>query len=184
MRVSGRKLRLAVGAGVASLMLMLGVTSVGATAPGTVGNVNVVVTSAGASAISSPNTTVTAANYRDAVVVTNNLGGTGGLQQGGPGIYDECLYVVTGNPNTSFSPQGSGGVGYQPKGDTSVTDVTPYICGGTNPIIQPAAYPLWEIQTGTAINGRGTSQVLVVPPTQVNPNGTAPGRAYVIETFR
>jgi len=172
-------------------MLMLCVTSVGATAPGTVGNVNVVVTSAGASAYSSPNTSVTAANYRDAVVITNVLAAPGGLDNGNAGAYDECLYVVTGNPNTSFDPvSGARGVGQQPKGDTDVTDVTPFTPnGGCNnplalPIIQPASYPLWIVQTGTAggPNGRASTQVLVVPPTQ--PNGIAPGRSYVIETFR
>jgi hypothetical protein len=155
-------------------MLMLGVTSVGATGPGTVGNVNVVVTSAGVSAVASPNTSVTAANYRDAPIVTNVLNSPGGFDGG---LYDACMFAVTGNPNTVSTLTNL-------KGDTGVTDITPYICGTTNPIFEPAAYPLWEVQTGTTINGHSASQILVVPPTQVNPSGTAPGKTYVIETFR
>lgn len=176
MRVSGRKLRLAVGAGITALMLTLGVSSVGATAPGAVGNVNVVVTSSGASAAGSPNTTVTVANYRDAVVITNTLSGAGGLA----GNYDECVYAETGSPSNSGTVQ-------QPAGNTSSTDITPGLsCGNVNPIIQPAAYPLWEVQTGTQNSNTGSkaSTVLVVPPTTVPANGTVPAKTYVIETFR
>lgn len=167
MRVSGRKLRLAVGTGITALMLTLGVSSVGATAPGTVGNVNVVVTSAGASAVGLPSTTTTAANFRDAVVITNTLSGAGGLGRN----YDECMYNETSATNANQ------GTPKQPSGNTSSTDITPGGgCGLTNPIIQPAAYPLWEVQTGTP-----GSNVLVIPPTPSN--NVAPAKTYVIETF-
>ena len=170
MRVSGRKLRLAVGTGFAALMLMVGVSSVGATAPGTVGNINVVVTSGNASALGSPNTTQVAANYRDAVVITNKLSGAGGLG----GEYDGCSYNEVGLPSNG--------------NNKSSTDVTPSGgCGLTIPIIQPASYPLWEEQnvkaSGTVIKVPAPN-TLVVPPTSNPKNGTAPGRTYVIETFR
>lgn len=167
MRVTGRKLRLAVGTGITALMLTLGVSSVGATAPGTVGNINVVVTSAGASAVGLPSTTTTAANYRDAVVITNTLSGAGGLGA----TYDDCVFNETSTANSNQ------GTPAQPRGNVSSTDVTPFVCGATNPIIQPAAYPLWEVQTGTP----GTN-VLVIPPT--GNNRANPGKTYVIETFR
>jgi hypothetical protein len=165
MRVSGRRLRLAVGTGIAALTLMLGVSSVGATAPGTVGNVNVVVTSAGASGIGLPSTNTTAANYRDAVVITNVLSGAGGLA----GNYDGCLYNEVGNQNNN-------GTVTNPAGNRSSTDIAPFTCGLTNPIIQPAAYPLWEVQGGSS------TPVLVVPPTPGN--RVAPAKSYVIESFR
>ncbi len=161
MRVSGRKLRLAVGTGIASLMLMLGVSSVGATAPSAVGGVLVIVTGGGASASNSSNPTTTNTTYRDAVRITN-------VGLNGP-TYDGCPYFETGNvtnaANTSsrdISPAGSVGG-----------------CGLTNPIIQPAAYPLWEVQSGF-----GRTNVLVVPPTGVPGNRTIPSKAYLIETFR
>lgn len=166
MRVSGRKLRLAVGTGITALMLMVGVSSVGATAPGDVGNVNVVVTSGGASALGLPSTTTTAATYRDAVVITNRLSGAGGLGAN----YDECDYATTTEESTNQ------GTPRQPSGNLSTTDVTGFVCGNTNPIIQPAAYPLWAVQAGSA------SPVFVVPPTGNNEND--PGKTYVIETFR
>jgi hypothetical protein len=166
MRVSGRKLRLAVGTGIAALMLTVGVSSVGATAPGTVGNVNVVVTSSGASALGSSNTTAIAATYRDAVVITNTLSGDGGLAAN----YDDCTFNETSGANVNQGkPQ-------QPSGNTSSTDVSPFVCGVTNPIIQPAAYPLWDVE----INGGNPA--FVVPPT--GNNRANPGKAYVIESFR
>jgi hypothetical protein len=170
MRVSGRKLRLAVGTGFAALMLMVGVSSVGATAPGAIGNVNVIVTSGNASAIGSSNTTQVAANYRDAVVITNVLSGAGGLG----GEYNGCSYNETGLPSngnnkSSFDVSQFGG------------------CGLTIPILQPASYPLWEEQnvakSGTVIKVPAKN-TLVVPPTANPANGTAPGRTYVIDTFR
>lgn len=166
MRVSGRKLRLAVGTGITALMLTVGVSAVGATAPGDVGNVNVVVTSAGASALSLPNTTTTAATYRDAVVITNRLSGAGGLGAN----YDECDYNETSGASVNQ------GTPQQPRGNTSSTDISPFVCGNTNPIIQPAAYPLWVVQSGTS------SPSFVVPPT--GNNSANPGKSYSIETFR
>ncbi len=172
MRVSGRGLRLAVSTGFAALMLMVGVSSVGATAPGTVGNINVISTSGSTSAIGLSNTTVTVATYRDAVRITNTLSGGGGLA----GNYDGCLYNETGNVNANQ------GTPAQPAGNVSSTDITPYICGLTNPIIQPSAYPLWEVETGTFLgdgtNGKNPS--FVVPTT----NGGNPNKSYVIWTFR
>lgn len=166
MRVSGRKLRLAVGTGIAALMLVVGVSSVGATAPGTVGNVNVVVTSSGASALGSPNTTTIAATYRDAVVITNTLSGSGGLGA----TYDDCTFNETSGANVNQ------GTPQQPKGNTSSTDISPFVCGVTNPIIQPAAYPEWVVEAN------GGSPSFVVPPT--GNNKANPGKSYVIETFR
>src|SRR5436305_11064890 len=88
MRVSGRKLRLAVGTGfMAALMMMLGVTSVGATAPSPVGLINVVVTGAGASASNNPNPSVTNTTYRDAVRIVN-------VGLNGP-TYDGCAFRET-----------------------------------------------------------------------------------------
>src|SRR5437870_43801 len=93
MRVSGRKLRLAVGAGIASLILVLGLSpvSVGATAPSTVGLVNVIVVGAQASANNSTNITTTNTTYRDAVRITN-------VGLNGP-TYDGCAFNETGNLN-------------------------------------------------------------------------------------
>jgi hypothetical protein len=173
MRVSGRKLRIAVGTGIAALMLTVGVSSVGATAPGVIGNpgINVVVTGSQTSASGSSNVTTTVATYRDAVRVTN-----AGLNSNA--TFDNCFFFETGNNYNAAN--------------TSSTDITPGLsCGeGINLIIQPAAYPLWEVQTGIAnpsIGGPGATrgtQVLVIPPTGVPANGTAPAKAYVIETFR
>jgi len=167
MRVSGRKLRLAVGTGITALMLTVGVSAVGATAPGAVGNVDVVVTSSGASALGLPSTSTTAATYRDAVVITNRLSGAGGLGAN----YNVCTYSMTSEESTNQ------GTPKQPSGNLSTTDISGFGgCGNTNPIIQPAAYPLWVVQTG-----RG-SPTLVVPPT--GNNEADPGKSYVIETFR
>src|SRR3954447_8796081 len=93
MRVSGRKLRRAVGIGFAALMLAVGVTPVGATAPGAVGNINVVVTGSGAPAYGTPNTTTAVTTYRDAPVV---FPGNRGLNGGG--LVDGCFYMETGLP--------------------------------------------------------------------------------------
>ncbi len=167
MRVSGRKLRLAVGTGITALMLTVGVSAVGATAPGTVGNVDVVVTSSGASALGLPSTSTTAATYRDAVVITNKLSGAGGLA----GNYDGCSFNTTSEESTNQ------GTPKQPKGNLSTTDVSGFGgCGNTNPIIQPAAYPLWLVQSGSS------APFLVVPPT--GNNEADPGKTYVIGTFR
>ncbi len=167
MRVSGRKLRLAVGTGITALMLTVGVSAVGAAAPGNVGNVNVVVTSAGASALGTSNTTTTAATFRDAVVITNRLSGAGGLGAN----YDDCTYNTTSEESTNQ------GTPKQPSGNLGTTDISPFGgCGNTNPIIQPAAYPLWVVQSGT------NSPSFVVPPT--GNNEADPGKSYVIETFR
>jgi len=147
-------------------MLVVGVSSVGATAPGTVGNVNIVVTSSGASALGSSNTTAIAATYRDAVVITNTLSGAGGI--GAP--YDDCTFSETSAANRNQ------GTPQQPSGNTSSTDVSPFVCGNTNPIIQPAAYPLWAVE----INGG--KPALVIPPT--GNNNANPGKTYVLESFR
>lgn len=166
MRVSGRKLRLAVGTGITALMLTVGVSAVGATAPGTVGNTNVVVTSGGASALGTSNTTTTAATFRDAPVITNQLSGAGGLGAN----YDDCSFSTTTDENVNQ------GTPQQPRGNLSTTDISPFVCGNTNPIIQPAAYPLWVVQSGTA------NPSFVVPPSGNNERD--PGKSYVIETFR
>lgn len=174
MRVSGRKLRLAVGTAFAALMLTVGVASVGATAPGTVGNINVVVTSAGASAVGLPSTTTTAANYRDAVVITNTLSGAGGIGA----TYDECLFNETSGANVNQ------GTPRQPAGNLSSEDITPFICGVTNPIIQPAAYPLWVVESGTTSGSGsvGSGPSFIIPPT--GNNRANPAKSYVIESFR
>ncbi len=186
MRMSGRKLRQAVGTGIAALMLTLGVSSVGAAAPGAVGNINVVVTGAGASAQGSAantNPTITATNYRDAVrlrdVNAPGNGQQGGLQGGPNGqlgvTYDGCFYVSVGTASNATPTQtiSVGTDGISPIGSANTA------CGLSNPIIAPSAYPLWEVQTGTP--GRN---VFVVPPTLNPPNGTIPAKAYGIETFR
>ncbi|MDQ6834193.1 MAG: hypothetical protein M3008_12400 [Chloroflexota bacterium] len=166
MRVSGRKLRLAVGTGITALMLTVGVSAVGATAPGTVGNVNVVVTSAGSSALGSSSTAMTAATYRDAVVITNKLSGAGGLA----GNYDGCSFSTGTEESTNQ------GTPSQPAGNLSTTDVSSFVCGATNPIIQPAAYPLWLVVNGTS------ARYFVIPPT--GNNEADPGKTYVFGTFR
>ncbi len=158
MRVSGQKLRIAVGTGIAALMLTLGVSSVGATAPSSVGSQTIVVVSNTSSPVNL-NPTRTNTTYRDAVVITNRA------VQGAADSLDECLFVETGRVSDAAN--------------VSSVDKTPFGCGTTNPIIQPAAYPLWEVQTGTP----GTN-VLVVPPTGVPGNRTIPVKGYVIETFR
>jgi hypothetical protein len=154
-------------------MLAVGVTPVGATAPSPVGNINVVVTGGAASAQAARNTTITAANYRDAVRIQGNRGtGGGGL--------DGCFFFAVGDPANQGTPA-------QPKpaiasigvGLDGVSPLTQAICGNPNPIFTPAAYPLWLVQTGTP--GRN---VLVVPPTLNPANGTKPSKTYGIETFR
>jgi hypothetical protein len=167
MRVSGRKLRLAVGTGIASLMLLVGVSSVGATSPSTVGLINVIVVGAQASANNSTNITTTNTTYRDAVRITN-------VGLNGP-TYDGCDFNEVGNVNNQ-------GTLTQPKPATSARDITPSFsaggCGLTIPLLAPAAYPLWENQVGFGTN------ILVVPPTGVPGNRTVPQKSYVIETFR
>jgi hypothetical protein len=180
MRVSGRQLRRAVGIGFAALMLAVGVAPVGATAPGAVGNINVVVTGSGASAYGSRNTTVTTANYRDAPVV---FPGNRGLNGGG--LVDGCFFLETGLATDGARAVGPGITNITPArsslgvGLDGVSPLTQAICGNPNPTLAPAAYPLWEVQTGTP--GRN---VLVVPPTLNPPNGTRPQKVYGIETFR
>lgn len=166
MRVSGQKLRIAVGMGIAALMMTIGVSSVGATNPSSVGSATIVVISNTSSPVNL-NPTRTNTTYRDAVRVNNTP-----LDQAGGNGLDECLYVATGNVNNGAN--------------ISTVDKTPFDGNPAGcryapiaPIIQPAAYPLWEVQTGTP----GTN-VLVVPPTGVPGNRTLPSKGYVIETFR
>jgi len=160
MRVSGQKLRIAVGTGIAALMLTLGVSSVGATAPSNVNpnGLPIVIVSNTSSPVNT-DPTRTNTTYRDAVVITNRA------VQGAADSLDECLFVETGRVSNAAN--------------VSSVDKTPFGCGTTNPIIQPAAYPLWEVQTGTP-----GKNVLVVPPTGVPGNRTIPVKGYVIETFR
>jgi len=185
MRVSGQKLRRAVGIGFAALMLAVGVAPVGATAPGAVGVINVVVTGGQASASGSRNTTVTNTTFRDAVRVSQ---GTRGLN--GSVLVDGCFYLQTGYPTDGAAPgsnSGSGpGIGNITPARSSlgigldgVSPLTQAICGNPNPTLAPAAYPLWLVQTGTP--GRN---VLVIPPTLNPPNGTRPSKTYGFETFR
>lgn len=154
MRMSGRKLRRVVGTGVAALMLTLGVTAVGATAPDPVGNIGPVVTGAGASAYDTPNPRTTVAVYRDAPVVVSGVAGPG---------KDGCEYIMVGNTINART--------------TLAVDVDG--CGTL--VLQPAAYPLWLVQSGPGAPG-GT--YLVVPETAVPRNGTVPAKEYVIESFR
>lgn len=121
MRVSGRKLRLAVGTGIAALMLTVGVSSVGATSPSATGGITVIVTGSQASAVDSTNPTVTVTTYRDAVRLSNPTGG---------GNSDGCVYYEVGNVNDG----------------RNVRSVDVSGCGPQ--IIQPAAYPLWLVHTG------------------------------------
>ncbi len=175
MRVSGQKLRIAVGTGIAALMLTLGVSSVGATAPSSVdpGGLTVVIISNTSSPVNT-NPTRTNTTYRDAVRINNTpLDQSGGFLGQGNGL-DECLYVATGNVTNAAN--------------TSTVDRTPFDSpppgcsyAPVGPIIQPAAYPLWEVQTGGPSNA---TNVLVVPPTGVPGNTTRPSKGYVIETFR
>jgi len=138
-------------------MLLLGVSSVGATSPSSVGLINVVVVGAQASASNTANPNTTNTTYRDAVRI--NVGTGGGAQDG-------CAYNEIGDPNNEGTPA-------QPK--PAVVSRVLNGCGGV--IIAPAAYPLWENQQ------RGVN-VLVVPPTGVPGNRTAPQKSYIIETFR
>ncbi len=168
MRVSGRKLRIAVGTGIAALMLTIGVSSVGATAPSSVGSIATIVIVSNTSSPVNTDPTRTNTTYRDAVRITNRV------VQGGPetGSLDECLFVEVGNRSNAANISST---------DRSPSDAPPPGCGGTNPIIQPAAYPLWEVQTGGPSNATNT---LVVPPTGIPGNRVFPTKAYVIETFR
>ncbi len=164
MRVSGRKLRLAVGTGITALMLTVGVSSVGATAPEAVGGTNVIVVGKDASAIPSNNPTQTAAIYRDAVRISRGTGASD---------LDGCLFRTVGDPNNAL---------------TKTMVRAGNFCDGSV-IIQPSAYPLWEEQN---VPPSGKFQVepvpapntLVVPPTTNPRNGTPPGKTYVIDTFR
>lgn len=160
MRMSGRKLRLAVGTGFAALMLMVGVSSVGATAPGTTGSASVVV-GGGASAYHSSNPSTTVATYRDAPAVV--VGDLGRMPSLGPSK-DVCRYIEVGR-NTD--------------GQT-VLSVDFDKCG--NVVLQPAAFPLWEVVGGPGVGPTG--KYFVVPETENPPNGTIPAKAYVIDTFR
>jgi hypothetical protein len=155
MRVSGRKLRLAVGTGIAALMLTLGVSSVGATSPVSTGGILVIATGPGVSAYRTPNPNTTATTFRDAVAVTNGTLGGG---------KDDCEYIEVGKVSTGstvFSKDVSG-------------------CGSLT--LQPAAYPLWLIVGGPGVGPSG--KYFVVPPTFNPKNGTVPAKAYVTETFR
>jgi len=169
MRVSGQKLRIAVGTGIAALMLTLGVSSVGATAPTNVNpnGLTVVIVSNTSSPVNT-DPTRTNTTYRDAVRITNRpVQGASDTSS-----LDECLFVEVGNVTNAANISST---------DRSPSDAPPPGCGTTNPIIQPAAYPLWEVQTGGPSNA---TNVLVVPPTGVPGNTTRPSRGYVIETFR
>jgi hypothetical protein len=154
MRVSGRKLRLAVGTGIAALMLTLGVSSVGATSPSATGGILVIGTGPGVSAYRTSNPNTTAAVYRDVPVVTHgNLDGK-----------DECRYIEVGkvaDATTFFS-----------------ADVDS--CGALT--LQKAAYPLWLVVGGPGVSSTG--KYLVVPPTEARPNGTIPAKTYIVENFR
>ena len=165
MRVSGRKLRLAVGTGIAALMLTLGVSSVGATAPQSTGGIVVIVTGGAASATRSDDVTETNANYRNAISFTNSpvLAGNS----------DDCGFFEIGN-NTNADT-----VLYGPATGSN--------CGGTQPRTAVAAYPLWENQKGTGPIGNvtGTGRNTFIVPITENPrNGTIPARVYVVESFR
>jgi hypothetical protein len=155
MRVSGRKLRLAVGTGAAALMLILGVSSVGATAPAATGGILVIGTGSGVSAYHSTNPATTATTYRDAETVTAGTLGGG---------KDDCEYIEVGKVSTGST--------------TSSKDVSG--CGSLT--LQPSAYPLWLIVGGPGVGPSG--KYFVVPPTFNPKNGTVPAKAYVTETFR
>jgi len=166
MRVSGRKLRLAVGTGIAALMLTLGVSSVGATTPQATGGILVIVTGPGASASHSTDPNDTNTTFRDAVAFTNSSFGGGA---------DECGFFETGNvTNAATTRYGFVGTDY---------------CAGTAPRAVVAAYPLWENQKGfgpvgvVGVNKPGKN-TFVVPPTFNPRNGTVPTKDYVVETFR
>ncbi len=169
MRVSGRKLRIAVGTGIAALMLTLGVSSVGATAPSNVGSIGPIVIVSNTSSPVNTDPTRTNTTYRDAVRINNTP-----LDQSGGNGLDECLYVATGRVSNAQNISNI---------DKTPFDSPPPGCryAPFAPIIQPAAYPLWEVQTGGPSNATNT---LVVPPTGVPGNRTLPSKAYVIETFR
>ena len=152
MRMSGRKLRLAVGTGFAALMLMVGVSSVGATVPGAAtGNEPIV----GTSAYHSSNPSTTVATYRDVPAVTHGSLGGG---------TDGCRYLE---------------IGRRSDGQTIVS-IDLDKCG--NVVLQPAAFPLWEVVGGPGVGPTG--KYLVVPETENPVNGTLPAKTYVIDTFR
>lgn len=166
MRVSGRKLRLAVGTGIAALMLATGVSSVGATAPSPVGTIVTIVTGADASATRSKDPTETNANYRDAIRFTNVVLG---------GSADDCGFFEVGNVTNAAT--------------TRYGFATSSNCTGTAPRTVVAAYPLWENQKGTGPNGNigvgyPGKNTFIVPITENPRNGTIPSRVYVVETFR
>lgn len=126
MRVSGRKLRLAVGTGIAALMLTLGVSSVGATAPG-IAVSPPVVTGRAVSAYDSTNPSTTVATYRDVAQVTHgNLDGK-----------DECRYTETGSVSDA----------------TTIASVDVDKCGALT--LQRAAYPLWLVVGGPGVSATG-----------------------------
>jgi hypothetical protein len=159
MRVSGRKLRLAVGTGAAALMLILGVSSVGATAPAATGGILVIGTGSGVSAYHSTNPATTVTTFRDAVAVTR-----GTVTDSLGGGKDDCEYVEVGDNSNAKT--------------TSSKDVSG--CGEL--ILQPSAYPLWLVVGGPGVGPSG--KYFVVPQTENPRNGTLPQKAYVTETFR
>jgi hypothetical protein len=154
MRVSGRKLRLAVGTGIAALMLTLGVASVGATSPSVTGGILLIRTGGIVSAYDTSNPNTTVATYRDVPVLTHgNLAGK-----------DECEYTETGN-NRDATTIASKDIGN---------------CGALT--LQKAAYPLWLVVGGPGVGPTG--KYLVVPETESPKNGTTPSKTYAIENFR
>ncbi|MGI8856101.1 MAG: hypothetical protein ACR2JW_10135 [Thermomicrobiales bacterium] len=154
MRVSGRKLRLAVGTGITVLMLTLGVSSVGATAPSATGGIVAIVTGKAASAYHSTNPGTTVATFRNAVVVSS--GDLDGL--------DDCRYTEVGKVSNA----------------TTVSSKDVDGCGALT--LQPAAYPLWLVVGGPGVSSNG--KYLVVPETEVPKNGTVPAKTYIIDNFR
>ncbi|MCA1665839.1 MAG: hypothetical protein LC793_00200 [Thermomicrobia bacterium] len=87
MHVLGRKLRMAVGAGIAALMLTVGVSSVGATAPSSVGSIDhIIIVSVGGPLDFNPNHTNT--TYRNPPTASNRTGG---------GAQDDCRYLEIGS---------------------------------------------------------------------------------------
>jgi len=107
--------------GIAALMLTLGVSSVGATAPSSVGSIGTIVIVSNTSSPASTNPTRTNTTYRDAVTLSTGTGG---------GNSDGCVYYEVGNVNNA----------------ANVRSVDVSGCG--QQIIQPAAYPLWLVHTG------------------------------------
>ncbi len=88
MRVPGRKLRMAVGAGIAALMLTVGVSSVGATAPSNVGSIGpIIIVSVGGPLDFNPNHTNT--TFRNPPTATNAFDGSNGQ--------NDCRYLAIGS---------------------------------------------------------------------------------------